>query len=79
MLREKDLDGGALLRLARELRDITAAAGATLIVNARSDIAIACEAEGVHLGGDAPRVADVRARFGEALWIGASIHGTEAC
>lgn len=49
-LREKDLDAGALLRLARQLRRMTAAAGALLIINDRLDIAMAAEADGVHLG-----------------------------
>jgi thiamine-phosphate pyrophosphorylase len=51
-LREKDLDGAALLALARELREVTRAHGARLLVNDRLDIALAAEADGVHLPAD---------------------------
>jgi thiamine-phosphate pyrophosphorylase len=49
-LREKDLDGRSLHALARELRDVTRAAGAALYVNDRVDVALAVGADGVHLG-----------------------------
>lgn len=74
VLREKDLDGAALLHLAQEVREITERFGAPLVINGRCDIAIACGAEGVHLGGDAPSCVDVRARFGETIWVGVSLH-----
>jgi thiamine-phosphate pyrophosphorylase len=40
-LREKDLEGRALLELARALRAVTAAAGAQLYINDRVDVALA--------------------------------------
>jgi thiamine-phosphate pyrophosphorylase len=51
-LREKDLEGGPLLALARELREVTRAHGARLLVNDRLDVALAAEADGVHLPAD---------------------------
>ncbi|HEY8370937.1 MAG TPA: thiamine phosphate synthase [Thermodesulfobacteriota bacterium] len=48
-LREKDLDGGPLFALAREVRAVTRDHGARLLVNDRLDVAIAAEADGVHL------------------------------
>ncbi len=48
-LREKDLQGGALFALARELRALTRDRGARLLVNDRLDVALAAEADGVHL------------------------------
>jgi len=57
-LREKDLEGGALLALARELRAVTRDAGAALFVNDRVDVALAAGADGAHLGGRALRPAD---------------------
>ncbi len=48
-LREKDLQGGALFALARELRAVTRDHGARLLVSDRLDIALAAEADGVHL------------------------------
>ncbi|MES1210394.1 MAG: thiamine phosphate synthase [Pseudomonadota bacterium] len=60
-LREKDLGGRALRQLAAELRAVTRAFGAALYVNDRVDVALAVEADGVHLGGTSLSPADVRA------------------
>ena len=75
-LREKDLEGRALLELARPLRDLTAAAGVGLYVNDRIDIALAVGADGVHLGGGSIDVA-AAARIAGDLGIGVSAHGPE--
>jgi thiamine-phosphate pyrophosphorylase len=48
-LRHKSLPADALLELARELRAITHAAGAPLLVNDRVDVALAIDADGIHL------------------------------
>jgi thiamine-phosphate pyrophosphorylase len=72
-LREKDLEGRALLALARELRDVTRDAGAALFVNDRVDVALAAGADGVHLGGRALAAADV-ARVAPGLAIALSTH-----
>lgn len=48
-LREKDLSARALVELARELRTITSAVGAALFINDRVDVALAANADGVHL------------------------------
>src|SRR6185436_16593624 len=50
-LRDKDLGGRALLALAERLRAATSRRRALLFVNDRVDVAIACGADGVHLGG----------------------------
>jgi len=47
-LREKDLSGRELYRQARLLRQATRDTGARLLINDRADIALACEADGVH-------------------------------
>ncbi|KYH33402.1 thiamine-phosphate synthase [Moorella mulderi DSM 14980] len=49
-LREKDLPARELVELGREIRQLTRAAGATFIVNDRLDVALAVEADGVHIG-----------------------------
>ena len=49
-LRVKSLLPRDFLDLARRVRDQTRAAGCQLIVNDRIDIALACDADGVHLG-----------------------------
>src|SRR4051812_8446719 len=69
-LREKDLSGRELELLAREaLQQVRAAGSKTrLLVNSRTDIAIACGLDGVHLrsGDEDPSAGDVRAIFGAA-------------
>ncbi len=44
-----------------------------LSISSRLDIALACEADGVHLGGDAPVIEDVRTHAG-GLQVGVSLH-----
>ena len=74
-LREKDLDGGPLLLLARELAPVCAKAGAQLWINDRVDIALACGAYGVHLPEAGLAVADARlAIAGGTLALAASRH-----
>ena len=48
-LREKDLPARDLLRLATELRELTARHQARFVVNDRLDVALAVAADGVHL------------------------------
>jgi len=59
-LREKSLGAGEVLPLAHRLRLRTRAHGALFIVNDRVDLALACEADGVHLGPDDLPVREVR-------------------
>lgn len=73
-LRERDLPGAPLLALARELRALTAAAGAALYVNDRIDVALAAGADGVHLGGGSLTPAEVSAIAPE-LAVAVSAHG----
>ncbi|MBI5344236.1 MAG: thiamine phosphate synthase, partial [Deltaproteobacteria bacterium] len=76
-LREKDLPGGELLRLAKELRSLTAEFGAALIVNDRVDVALSAGADGVHLGQNSVSPKDVRSVTKERLVIGVSTHSIE--
>ena len=48
-LREKDLNGRELYELAIEVRNLTRKYGALLLINERFDVAVAVEADGVHL------------------------------
>lgn len=73
-LRLKQRPSGELVAIARRLRELTAAAGAHLIVNDRIDVALAAEADGVHLGQDDVPVAVAREMLGPARWIGFSTH-----
>jgi len=71
-LRRKGGDSDEMLSMGEALRHITKRRGAMLIVNDDVDLAIGCEADGVHLGpGDlSPSLA--RERGGTSLLIGAS-------
>ncbi len=73
-LREKDLDGGPLFALARELRDLTRAHGARLLVNDRLDVALAAEADGVHLPAAGLPAAAARRLLAAVGLIGVSTH-----
>jgi len=69
------LDDQARLQQARALRALTARYGALFIVNDRIDLALAVEADGVHLGqGDLPP-ALARRLLGPERLIGRSTHG----
>lgn len=74
--REKGLEGRALYRQAAAFRQYTRAAGALLIVNDRLDVALAAEADGVHLGQD-DLPPDAARRLAPALIVGASTHNLE--
>jgi thiamine-phosphate pyrophosphorylase len=72
-LREKDATAGAFVELARRAREATESCGAVLIINDRLDVAMACRADGVHLGQDDFPVAAAR-RLAPEMIIGASSH-----
>lgn len=72
-LREKSMCDGDLFRLAVEARRLTSDAGAILIINDRVDIALACGADGVHLGREDLPV-DAARRIAPGLIVGASAH-----
>jgi thiamine-phosphate pyrophosphorylase len=75
-LREKDLSDADLYERAIAFRDRTAKAGALLIIDDRVDIALAADADGVHLGqSDLPMQA--ARRLAPELILGASSHNLE--
>ncbi|MHC4592677.1 MAG: thiamine phosphate synthase [Planctomycetota bacterium] len=76
-LREKDLPDGQLLARAGILREMTAEAGALLIINDRPDVALVSGADGVHLGQDDLPPAHVRGMVGSDMLIGWSTHSVE--
>ena len=64
-----------ILAAARMARRVATEAGAMLVVNDRVDIAMAVDADGVHLGQDDLTVADARAALaGRPMAIGVSTH-----
>jgi thiamine-phosphate pyrophosphorylase len=74
--REKDWDDSALFERARAFRERTAKAGALLIIDDRVDIALAVEADGVHLGQDDLPIPAAHAIAAELI-VGASTHNLD--
>lgn len=72
-LREKDLPGGQLLKLATTLEE-RISGRAWLIINERVDVAAALPAAGVQLGEDALPVAAARWLLGPDALLGRSVH-----
>jgi thiamine-phosphate pyrophosphorylase len=72
-LREKDLTARELWPLAVRVRDVTAGR-AVFVVNDRLDVALAVEADGVHLAGHSLPPAEARAIVGPGRLIGGSVH-----
>ncbi|MEO6028639.1 MAG: thiamine phosphate synthase [Candidatus Binatia bacterium] len=78
-LRDRRAQGGPLLAAARVLRALTYNHEAALLVNDRIDVAIAADADGVHLPSAAVPTATARRLLGPKPWIGRSTHAaTEA-
>ncbi len=74
------LTANELCRLGRMARVVCDQHGAALIVNDRLDVALACQADGCHLGQDDLPLADARAALaacGRPLWLGISTHNLE--
>jgi thiamine-phosphate pyrophosphorylase len=63
-----------LAERVRAVIGIARPAGAAVIVNDRADIALACGADGVHVGQGDLAVADVRRIAGTSLLVGVSTH-----
>jgi thiamine-phosphate pyrophosphorylase len=76
-LREKCMESGRLLALARHLRSITRETNTLFFVNDRPDIARLAEADGVHLGQTDLSIAEAREIVGSRLLIGKSTHNPE--
>lgn len=73
-LREKELSDGEFLKEAMEISALCKHYGVPFIVNDNVDIAIACKADGVHVGQEDMMAAQVRRRVGEDMIIGVSAH-----
>jgi len=81
-LRDKHGNTGAMVEEARALRSVLEPAGVPLLINDRIDVALAAEADGVHIGQDDMSPADARLLLGRTAIIGLSLstvqHAQEA-
>lgn len=76
-LREKELDGTALLEEAKVLAALCRRYGVPLIINDNVEVALASGADGVHVGQDDLTVEQVRRLAGDRLIVGVSAHTVE--
>jgi thiamine-phosphate pyrophosphorylase len=76
-LRDKHGSTRAMIEEARALRTVLEPKGIPLLVNDRVDVALAAEADGVHIGQDDMAVADARLLLGRGAIIGLSIKTLE--
>jgi len=76
-LRDKNIDARPMLALGRRLLDLLRPAGIGLIVNDRIDVALALDAEGVHIGQQDIPYPEARRQLGPTKIIGVSV-GSEA-
>ncbi|MCK9399750.1 MAG: thiamine phosphate synthase [Bacteroidales bacterium] len=75
-LREKNLPDRELIKIGKEIRNITKGTGTKLVINDRPDIAAICEADFLHLGQDDISINDARKIVGD-MKIGLSTHSIE--
>ncbi|MBR7019633.1 MAG: thiamine phosphate synthase [Lachnospiraceae bacterium] len=76
-LREKDLPEEEFRAEAFEIAELCRSYGVPFFVNDNVDIAIACHADGVHVGQEDMAAAKVRERVGDGMMIGVSAHSVE--
>lgn len=76
-LREKELDETAFLQEAKALCALCRRYVVPFIVNDNVEIAIACGADGIHVGQEDLAAGEVRRRVGENMILGVSVHTVE--
>lgn len=72
-LREKNLDEELFLEEAIKIKSLCKKYGVPFLVNDNVDIAIKCEADGVHVGQEDMAVSKVRKLVGDKMIIGVSV------
>ncbi len=73
-VREKDLPVRELLALSQELRALTKEFNAKLFINDHVDVAVAVDADGIHLGHQSMPASAARKIVGKKMMIGVSTH-----
>ena len=76
-LREKNADGGEFLEKALKLRELTKKYNAKFIIDDRIDIALLCDADGVHVGQSDIDAKSARKLIGEDKILGVSARTIE--
>ena len=76
-LREKELDSETFLKEAKELKKLCARYQVPFVINDNVDIALAMDADGVHVGQSDMEAGNVRAKLGPDKIIGVSAQTVE--
>ena len=76
-LREKELDDDAFLREAMVISALCRQYGVPLFINDNVGVAIACGADGIHVGQNDMETGKVRKLVGDDMMIGVSVHSVE--
>lgn len=76
-LREKELDDESFLKEAMEISALCKQYGVPFFVNDNVEVAIKCNADGIHVGQEDMEAAQVRQRVGDEMIIGVSVHSVE--
>ena len=76
-LREKELDEAAFLEEAREIKALCRRYQVPFVINDNVDVALAMDADGVHVGQSDMEAGDVRAKLGPDKLIGVSAQTVE--
>ncbi|KMK76008.1 thiamine phosphate synthase [Alkalihalobacillus pseudalcaliphilus] len=76
-LRDKESSRKVVFEKAKRLRELTKKYGVTFIVNDYIDVALAVDADGVHVGQDDMPLSEVRQLVGHDKIIGVSTHKVE--
>lgn len=76
-LREKELDEEHFLKEAKELKELCARYSVPFVINDNVEIAVAMDADGVHVGQSDMEAGDVRERLGKDKIIGVSAQTVE--
>ena len=76
-LREKNLGEADFLQEAKDICALCRRHGVLFIVNDNVDIALACGADGIHVGQEDMAAGEVRRRVGGDMIIGVSVHTVE--
>ena len=76
-LREKELDEAAFLQEAKDICTLCRRYNVPFIINDNVEIAIACGADGIHVGQEDMAAGKVRRRVGDGMILGVSVHTVE--
>lgn len=76
-LREKELDEEAFFTEAKEIAALCKRYDVPFFINDNVDIAIKCNADGIHVGQEDMGALDVRRKVGDGMIIGVSVHSVE--